>query len=403
MKLLETIKSSLRPNKTENVDLLKTLEKHTPANVEVFLGGSFAKKTHIKNDFDIDVFVRFPDNKNISKRLKKILDVAKINYKEIPGSRNYFEVKDSLTYEIVPVKKVENPKQAENVIDLSPFHVKYFNDNASKTIRDEVRLLKKFLKANNLYGSETHIKGFSGHTVDLLVLYYKSFLNVIKQAQNWKEKVVIDIENIHEFPLMTLNKSKLKSPLVIVDPTDPYRNTAAALSKANFVKFINLANHFLKNPTKTYFENKNLHTRIKQNTQKNVYILNIKPLKRTKNISAAKARKAYENIIEELEKLDFDIEYTDWEFDEENTQIAISVKNENLSKTKVIEGPPTDLEEHAHKFRKKHDDIKEKDEILHAKKTRNITNIKKAIKHIIKLKYIKTCYKSATLEKSENT
>lgn len=403
MELLENIKKSLKPQKNKDVSLIKTLEKDIPKIVEVFLGGSFAKKTHINNDFDIDVFVRFPDNKNISKRLKKILDKATISYKEIPGSRNYFEVKADYTYEIVPVKKVKTPKEAENVIDLSPFHVKYFNDNATNKIRDEVRLLKQFLKANNLYGSETHIKGFSGHTVDLLTLHYKSFLKIIKAAQNWSEEVVIDMENIHEFPLMTLNKSKLKSPLIMVDPTDPYRNASAALSKENFDKFKKLAKEFLKKPSKKFFEKKPLLTRTKQKTNKNLYIIDVKPLNRTKNISAAKARKAYENIIKEIQNLDFTIEYTDWEFNEENTQIVLTVTKETIPKTKVIEGPPSNLETHAKKFREKHDSIHEKNNVLHAKKTRNITNIQKAIEHVIKKEYIKTCYKKANVKKSENT
>ena len=41
---------------------------------EIFVGGSFAKNTVIKKDFyDVDVFVRFAEDKNISEQTEKIL------------------------------------------------------------------------------------------------------------------------------------------------------------------------------------------------------------------------------------------------------------------------------------------------------------------------------------------
>lgn len=401
--VLNEIKELLRPKKTPNLKLYKTLEETVPESVEVFLGGSFAKKTHIKNDFDIDIFVKFPNNENISEKLKNILEKANIEYTEIPGSRNYFEVQKDYTYEIVPVKAIQSPKQAENVIDLSPFHVEYFNKNATNKTRDEVRLLKQFLKANNLYGSETHIQGFSGHSVDLLILHYDTFKNVLENASGWKDKIVIDTKNIHEFPLMVLNKSKLQSPLVIVDPTDPYRNAAAALSTENFQKFRELCKEFLKKPGKTYFKPKPLLARIPKKHKENTYIIEITPLKRTQSISAAKAKKAYEHIKTHLDEYDFNITYTDWHYDKEKTNMIISVQNNKLSTYKQVQGPPTKMKEHVKKFKKSHKNVRVKDNHVLGDKERRFKHAKKTIKHILQKDYVQACFENAHVKTLKNT
>jgi len=104
-------------------DFRKKIKKKK-IDAEVFVGGSFAKNTIIKKEYyDIDVFLRFDKkyaNKDISGITKKILSRTK-KVQEIHGSRNYFRVKISQSFfiEIVPVLKISNPKEAENITDLS--------------------------------------------------------------------------------------------------------------------------------------------------------------------------------------------------------------------------------------------------------------------------------------------
>ena len=54
----------------------------------------------------------------------------------IHGSRDYFQIKinDRIFFEVVPVKKVSNPKKAENITDLSYFHVKYIRQKVTDKI-----------------------------------------------------------------------------------------------------------------------------------------------------------------------------------------------------------------------------------------------------------------------------
>jgi len=118
-------------------------------------------------------------------------------------------------------------------------------DSRIKGLEDDVLLLKQFLKGIGVYGSELRTRGFSGYLVELLIINYGSFENVLKTACGWKYGTLIDIEDhgtiIH------------KDPLVMIDPTDPVRNVAAALSLDNMCIFIDRACEFLKQPDISYF------------------------------------------------------------------------------------------------------------------------------------------------------
>src|SRR3989338_5768401 len=76
-------------------DLEKQIKKLN-LRAEVFLGGSYAKKTLTKSEeYDIDIFVRFDKGqKDIDKLLKKICDpiLKDYNKNKIHGSRDYFRI-----------------------------------------------------------------------------------------------------------------------------------------------------------------------------------------------------------------------------------------------------------------------------------------------------------------------
>ena len=98
-----------------------------------FLSGEFCEEHYNKKDrYDIDIFVRFDKKylkQNLSDLTEKIIGKAngKNKVERIHGSRDYFKivVGKNLFFEIVPVLKINHPKEAENVTDLSYFHVNY--------------------------------------------------------------------------------------------------------------------------------------------------------------------------------------------------------------------------------------------------------------------------------------
>src|SRR3989344_9184591 len=175
MKILEDIK----PNKEDRkkvrrlIDFIFDRIKIKDAKLE--LGGSYAKDTFLSGNHDIDVFVKFPylkyKNKDISSVLNEIL---LIKHKKVHGSRDYFQIeKKGYSFEFIPVLDIRNPGQAKNITDFSPLHTKWVRKNLRNP--DDARLIKKFCRAQEIYGAESYIKGFSGYVLEILAVYYKDF------------------------------------------------------------------------------------------------------------------------------------------------------------------------------------------------------------------------------------
>ncbi len=188
--------------------------------------GSFKKNTQLRHTFDIDIFVQFDYKKyalkdqSISELLEKKLKKLFKNVERLHGSRDYFQIKlEPYAFEIVPILKITASKQAKNITDVSPLHASWVAKH-SKGLTGEIRLTKAFLKAQKIYGAESYVRGFSGYAAEVLTIYYGSFTKLLKAAQKWHGKVIIDPEKAYkrDNPILMLNKSKTISPLIIIDP-----------------------------------------------------------------------------------------------------------------------------------------------------------------------------------------
>jgi len=328
--ILEKVLKNVEPEKEkiENIEkelkvFLNQIKKKIKA--EVFVGGSFAKKTLIKKDkYDIDIFIRFSKEEKISEELGKILKNFK-NVEKIHGSRDYFRIKTrkDFYFELVPVLKIKNPKQAENITDFSYSHVKYINKKIkSQKILNDIKIAKAFCYARKCYGAESYIKGFSGYSLELLVYYYGSFLKFIKAMAKAKdEKIIIDIEKLHKKSriLMDLNSSKLESPIILIDPTYKQRNALACLSKQTFVKFQKECKRFLKNPCEKFFElEKTDLEKIKKDANKKKYefiLIETKTDKQPGDIAGTKLIKFYNHFAKEISKY-FEIKKKGFNYDD---------------------------------------------------------------------------------------
>ena len=366
--------------KTINSELKKNKIKATAV-----IGGSFAKDTHLADDFDCDIFVKFDykfKDANISDLLEKCLKKFKAG--RVHGSRDYFMFSNKLNFEIVPVLNISKPKQAMNVTDVSPLHVAWTRKHKKS---DEIRLAKAFCKANSIYGAESYIKGFSGHVLDILTIKYGSFVNLLKASQKWKDKTVIDVEKHYknsEDAMFKLNASKTQSPLIIVDPIQPDRNASAALGYDTFNVFIKKAKEFLKNPSEKFFEKKVLT----KNDFKDAIIVNVVPLKGKRDVVGAKIMKAHEAIERELKDNDFEIKQSGFIWDKQ-TFIWFRMKNEKISSETIIKGPPLAMKDHVLAFKKEHKNNFEKNARVFAKVKREYVDAKELIKNVIKTEEVK--------------
>jgi len=292
--------------------------KKSKIKVDVFIGGSFAKKTVIrKNEYDVDVFLRF-DKKHreeVSKLTKNLLKGVK-GVSLIHGSRDYFQIKldKGFIIELIPVVKVNNPDQAENITDLSYSHVKYINKKVkSQKVLDEIKILKAFCYANGTYGAESYVKGFSGYAIELLIAHYGSFIKFLKEVVKDKEKIVIDTEKRYKnrsHVLMDINSSKLNSPIIVVDPTSMSRNALAALSEETFKGFKKSASKFLKNPSIRDFEVVKIDLeKVKKEAKKkgnDFVLIELGTTRQEGDIAGTKLLKFYNHLAEQISK-SFDI------------------------------------------------------------------------------------------------
>ena len=225
---------------------------------EAVLGGSYAKDTWLKGECDIDLFIRFPPQLKIDE-LKQIgLDVAKevlagyptlLRYSEHPYLEGFI---DGVRINVVPCYNVK-PRQWISAADRSPYHTEYMIQHLKRELKNEVRLLKRFIKANGIYGAEVKTKGFSGYVCEVLILKYGSFINTLTAFSELKRGAVI---SLGEVPSDV--KLRFQSPIIILDPVDPERNLGAAISEESLAVSITSARSFLQNPTLKYFEKSNI-------------------------------------------------------------------------------------------------------------------------------------------------
>lgn len=351
-------------------DFIGKLEKEikkSKIDADVFLGGSFAKDTMIKKDvYDVDIFLRFGKKhikNNISDITSNLLKKFKgLKIKRVHGSRDYFRIKisNNLLFEIVPVKKIRKPSEAENITDLSFSHVKYIKGKIKKSkVSDQIKLAKVFCHANKCYGAESYIRGFSGYALELLIYRYGSFSNFIKAMIKIKdEKLVIDIEKFYksrERVLLDINESKLQSPVILVDPTYKTRNVLAALSDETFRNFQKACKKFLKKPAKNFFERREIDfNKIKRNAERNkneFIVLEAKTNKQEGDIAGSKLRKFYNQIESEISEY-FEIKKKGFEYNQNKTANYYFVV-ENRGQI-IIEGPRKKQKEHVKRFKKKH-------------------------------------------------
>ncbi|MBW2977415.1 nucleotidyltransferase domain-containing protein, partial [Candidatus Woesearchaeota archaeon] len=352
MELLKEILKEIKPSKEEEKEVKDKIDKFLKRvnkglkDAKAVLGGSGAKDTWLSKAHDADIFVEFDYKKYkdksdqlsdiLGKHLKKVF--GKIN--RLHGSRDYFQIKEkSFSFEIVPVLKIKNAKEAVNITDVSLLHANWVKKRMKildkkfsasqksqsdflgyKKFADEIRLTKQFCKVQGVYGAESYIKGFSGYICEILTIYYKGFLNLVKNVSKWRDKTIIDIEKYYKNNkevLRSLNLAKIYSPLVIIDPVQADRNAAAAVSTEKYEQFICACKEFLKKPSKEFFKRKEVSVDdLKKRAGKDkLVLLEIVALAGKEDVVGSKLLKVLEFIETKLKQNEFKIYEKGWKWD----------------------------------------------------------------------------------------
>ncbi len=374
--ILEKQKELVRPDKESlkiakkylgvlSSSLKKELRKNK-ARADIFIGGSFAKGTLVKKDiYDIDIFLRFERRQDLlsvplEKIVRAVSKTLRAKYELVHGSRDYFRITPSgmhTSFEIIPVAKIKRPREAQNVTDLSYFHVPYIRKYAKK-FGDDIRLAKAFCHAQGVYGAESYIQGFSGHALECLVIYYKGFLPMLRALAKAKDRVIVDPAKHYkrgQDVLLGMSESKLHSPIILVDPTFKERNALASLSKETFEKFQNTTREFLKKPNMNYFTEKKLDiTNLKEyaRKQKAEFIdVVLETDRQAGDIAGTKLKKFHYWLEKELSK-SFNLLKHAFQYDgAQKAHLYLVVR----SKKEIIhKGPPLEMKKHVGVFMKEH-------------------------------------------------
>lgn len=363
------ILSSIRPSEKERRKLktlaqriiksVDSIGKAEGLNVNGILVGSSARGTWISGEHDLDIFIMFPPDAQRQYLEEKGLYIARKiaqegeSFEERYAEHPYIHaVIDGFEIDLVPAFNVESAREIKSAVDRTPFHNKYV-DSRIKGLEDDVLLLKQFQKGIGVYGSELKTRGFSGYLVELLVINYGSFENVLKAACGWKYGTLIDIENhgtiIH------------KDPLVMIDPTDPARNVAAALSIDNMCIFIDRACDFLKQPDVSYFRmqipepfhDTNLEAIISERGT-SLIAVEFKTPDEVEDVVYPQLYKLEESCREMLERYDFRV-YNSGVWSEKMAVVLYELESSKLPEVKKHTGPMVGMREHASVFKSKYE------------------------------------------------
>ncbi len=315
--------------------------------------GSFRKDTWLKGDTDVDVFVFFDKSltedylknealKLLMQRLQGL--EIKISYAQHPYLMVFV---NGIEIDVVPALKVERGDMAITPVDRTPFHTEYVLSHLDEKGRDQVRLLKRFMKGIGVYGAEIKVLGFSGYVAELLTIYYKDFRGVLKGASSWKHPIRLElVKPAKEFT----------EPLIIPDPVDPRRNTAAAVSLKSIAIFSIASYYYLKKPSMEFFYPSEKRESVK--AKGDVLLVKIRLLEDiSEDIIWGQIRRSMSRINSALKNAGFKVIDIEAWGDNKEISIGIQLESKDIGKYYLNSGPPYYTKERVEEFIRKNENV----------------------------------------------
>lgn len=388
---------------TQNfISKINTLKEKNSFNFDVQMGGSYAKNTHLKGNFDVDLFFIFSpvvQDGEKQKQLEQTLQQIGVEYSLQRGSRIYFsgiykeEGVGEFKFECVPTQTFEDISQIINSTDVSIFHVNNFQSEVSKNpqLPDEVRLAKQWCKSKKLYGAESYIQGFSGHSIECLLIQLQTFENFILFLCTMEYGQILYF-NKQKYEM---SKDKL-SALIIQDPIIPTRNASSALSDNIFYRAKFEAIKQLKSSiSQTDFEIKSFknydefYAEFIKNYISNTLIIelsfsDLNTSDETIDSIGSKSLRSLKKFTSYVSSLGFEILNTKFEFSEQFSKILYCIEFESLDISKYYykKGPSLDLNSsiiNSFLFANSHKHIIIKKSYLHTLELREVNSITQLI------------------------
>jgi tRNA nucleotidyltransferase (CCA-adding enzyme) len=375
-KVTTTVLKKVTPNRKETKNILSLAEnlvekvkaaaKKAEVNAEVRVEGSIAKDTWLREEPEIDIFMRIPTNlprEAFGTVCLKIAKEATRGFKQVErfAEHPYLEAfVNSTRVNIVPCYQVK-PGEWVSATDRTPFHTDYVKPRLNEQLRSEIRLLKRFMKGVGVYGAEIKVGGFSGYLCELLTLKYNSFVGVLKSAADLRDTWLIDYEGYYRGRENELKKI-FEEPLVVVDPVDKGRNAASAVRKERLIEFVAASREFLRNPSLQFFyprETKTLSVRQLLNEIKKrrstLVCVKFGRVKAVPDVLWGQLYKTQRSLRRMLEQNDFHVvRDSAWSNEQDLNMLVFEVENGKLPLVKKHLGPPVRKKAECENFLKKH-------------------------------------------------
>jgi len=366
----------IRPKRLERERIVELAERmklkvsdavsESGLDAEVRIDGSVAKDTWLSGEADIDIFMRVPPTLTRDELETTCLRVARKalkgyriieRYAEHPYVETWVE---GTRVNVVPCYRVEKGKW-KSATDRTPFHTEYMKSHLDKDLRDETRLLKKFMKGIGVYGAEIKVSGFSGMLCETLSLFYGTFRNTVTQASDWRRSETIDVERYYEGRREEIEQL-FDNPLVVIDPVDRGRNAAAAVSSRRMWEFVAASRAFIQKPSlRLFYPTVPKPFSVKQLTStlarrgSVLLLIQMGKVDAVVDILWSQLYKTERSLRNLLQENDFEVSKSaSWSDEEKCNIILFELIGATLSKSKKHLGPPVSRREESEKFLKKH-------------------------------------------------
>jgi len=357
----EEVLGTIRPTPEERAyiraigeRLIEAVERSGMA--KAMMVGSVARDTFVRGDRDLDVFMLFDPALSREELQEQGLSLAHriaeefgATWREKYAEHPYVNATiDSLDIDLVPCYAVESATEIKSAVDRTPFHTRYILAHIAD-YADDVLLAKQFAKAGGVYGSDHMTEGFSGYLFEVLTIYYGGFHALLRAAADWRPGETIDIED-H-------GTKRFEDPLVVIDPVDPERNVAAALSISRMFEFAELARGYLTEPSVAFFRRSpsppltgEVFARLLAARGTHLFSLTFATPDYTPDTVVPQLRKSAESIRDLLERSEFPASRIDVCMGPERCILLFEVMAGTVPAMRRHIGPPLSARENAEKF-----------------------------------------------------
>jgi tRNA nucleotidyltransferase (CCA-adding enzyme) len=338
--------------------LIEAVERSGMA--KAMMVGSVARDTFVRGDRDLDVFMLFdlslPREELQEKGLSLARQIAEefgAAWREKYAEHPYINATiNSLDIDLVPCYAVASATEIKSAVDRTPFHTRYILAHIDD-YADDVLLVKQFAKAGGVYGSDHMTGGFSGYLCEILTIYYGGFQPLLEAAARWRPGEVIDIEK-H-------GTKEFEDPLVVIDPVDPERNVAAALSLSRMFEFVELARGYLEEPSEVFFcpppsspLTREVFSRLLAARGTSLFSITFATPDYTPDTVVPQLRKSADSIRDLLERNGFSVNRVDVCMQEERCMLLFELMGDEVPLMRRHIGPPVWSRGNAEKFLEKY-------------------------------------------------